>query len=66
MMDRKQLIHEEEVLIAFGAYLSARQRLLNKKDGNQDVGKVQLLNKCWESLASARKKLDWTWAKNVQ
>lgn len=65
MMDPRQLIKEEEVLAAFGAYLLARQNILSKKNNTtaRSTEKTQLLNKCWEHLASARKELDCAWAK---
>lgn len=66
MMDPKQLIHEEEIFAAFSAYLSARQKILSKNDREQSTEKTQLLHKCWENLASARKELDYAWAKNEQ
>ena len=61
MMERKQLIHEEEAWAAFSTYLSAQQKILTK---NPSTEKIQLLNQAWENLACTRKELDYAWAKN--
>lgn len=63
--DPKQLIHEEETWVAFRSYLSAQQKILNKKPDSENLNhKIQRLNQCWESLSSTRKELDVAWAKS--
>lgn len=65
--DPKQLIREEETWVAFRAYLSAQQKILNKKPDSDNLDhKIQRLNQCWENLSSTRKELDHAWAKSVR